>query len=304
MLILALLSSTWCTAQVNRDSIPADSARLKPDSSLVIPAVDTLKRNAFIRDSIYQLALERHKKGIDTSIYNYNPFYRFTKPVRLLVTRREWSGKEGIFYAIVALLFLFAVTKNTFSRYLGDLFKVFFRTTVKQRQTRDQLLNAPLPSLLFNILYTLSAGLFITLLLQHFGLGLQYNFWLLFAYCVLGLLLIYAIKFITLKLCGWVLRASDATDNYIFIVFTTNKVIGIFLLPFTIGLAFMEGDFYEAVFFLSLCLLGGLFVYRFYLSYISIQKGIKINFFHFVLYLLAFEIIPLLLINKVLVRFF
>lgn len=241
---------------------------------------------------------------MDTSIYNRNPFLRFTNPTRLLVSERKWDGKEDFFYAIAALLLFFAFIKNTFSRYQDDLLKVFLRTTLKQRQTREQLMNAPLPSLLYNILYALSAGLFITLLFYHFGLGTHYDFWMLFAYCIAGLLIIYGAKFITLKICGWMLRVSEATDTYIFIVFTTNKIIGILLLPFIIGLAFISGQFYEALLFLSLFALATLFVYRFYLSYVSIRKGIRIHFFHFVLYLLAFEIAPLLLINKLLVRFF
>jgi hypothetical protein len=218
--------------------------------------------------------------------------------------QRNWKGKEGFFYSIVALLLFFAITKNNFSRYLDDLFKVFFRTTLKQRQTREQLMGAPLPSLLFNIFYALSAALFITLLLQHFHLGAQYDFWVLFAYSIIGLTIIYSIKFLVLKLFGWILGISEATNTYVFIVFTTNKIIGIVLLPFIVGLAFMDNSFYEIVFSLSICVLGAVFLYRFYLSFTSVQKQISINVFHFLLYVAALEIAPLLLINKLLVSFF
>ena len=256
------------------------------------------------RDSLKQVEMMRLSKLIDTSVYNHHPFFGFKSPRKLISTERQHSGKEGFFYAIVALLLLFALLKNQFSRYLSDLSRVFFRTTLKQRQTKDQLMGAPLPSLMFNIMYAISAGLFITLLLRHFRLGLQYDFWLLFAYAIAGLLVVYSIKYITLKIFGWILHMSEATDNYIFIVFTTNKIIGIALLPFIVGLAFMSGDSYSVVFFLSIGMLALLFVYRFYLSYVSVQKQIRINFFHFIIYLVALEIAPLLLINKLLLRFF
>ena len=92
--------------------------------------------------------------------------------------------------------------------------------------------------------------------------------------------------------------------GYIFIVFATNKVIGIAILPFIVGLTFMGKPFYDMVFSLSLCMLAALFVYRFYLSFVSVRKQVSINFFHFILYIVAFEIAPLLLINKLLVSFF
>jgi hypothetical protein len=46
-----------------------------------------------------------------------------------------------------------------------------------------------------------------------------------------------------------------------------------------------------------------LFLYRFYLSFATIERQLKISFFHFLLYLIGFEIVPLLLINKLLFRF-
>jgi hypothetical protein len=88
------------------------------------------------------------------------------------------------------------------------------------------------------------------------------------------------------------------------VVFATNKVLGIMILPLIMGLAFTSGDLYEVFYTLCLTVIGGLFVYRFYLSFVSVQKLMRITLFHFFLYLLAFEIAPLLLINKLLVQFF
>lgn len=281
-----------------------DSIALLKDSLSVITAVDSISRDSITRDSARRSEIVVFYKSLDTAIYSQNPFYRFKNRTRLIAVERKWQGKEGVFYSIIALLLFFAFAKNTFSRYVDDLFRVFFRTTMKQRQTRDQLMTAPLPSLLFNILYVLSAALFIALLLHHFHLGSQYDFWILFTFSILGLIAIYTVKFVILKLFGWILNITEATNTYIFIVFTTNKIIGIILLPFIIGLAFTDNIFYEIVFSLSLCLLAALFVYRFYLSYISVRKLVSVNFFHFFIYIVALEIIPLLLINKLLVSFF
>ncbi len=304
LLILTLLLSVFCHTQSVSDSlIRIDSSFIK-DSLSIIVASDTISKDSVARDSIRQLEISEFYKRFDTSIYSSNPFYHFKNPTRLIVLKRKWNGKEGFFYSIIALLLFFALAKNNFSRYLDDLFRVFFRTTLKQRQTRDQLMAAPLPSLIFNVLYALSAALFITLLLKQFHLGDQYNFWVLFVFSISALLAIYTIKFVALKLFGWILGISEATNTYIFIVFTTNKILGILLLPFIVGMAFMDKTFYEIVFSLSLCVLGALFIYRFFLSFVLVRKQISINFFHFSLYILAFEIVPLLLINKLLVSFF
>jgi hypothetical protein len=223
--------------------------------------------------------------------------------MRYSITIKQWQGKEAIFYSIVALLVFFALVKNGFSRYLADLFKTYFRTGLNQKQAKEQLLQNPLPSILLNLFFVLSIGMFLALLLQYFKLGLDYNFWWLYLYCIIGLVGIYAVKFISLKIFGWILQVSDSTDAYIFIVFTTNKIIGILLLPFLVVLAFTYGVVSQAAMSLSIMVVLALIVYRFFLSYVSIRRQLRVSFFHFLIYLLAFEVIPLLLINKLLFSF-
>lgn len=283
-------------------AIHRDSAIATTDS---IAIADSIRR----QDSV-SVIVKENRPGIslfrrqgDTTILLSNPFFRFTDPMRYSITIKKWEGKEAIFYSIIALLIFFALIKNGFSRYLNDLFKTYFRTAVNQKQTKDQLLQSPLPSLLFNAFFVLSVGMFLALLLQYFKLGLDFNFWWLYFYCVLGLISIYAVKFISLKFIGWIFQVSESTDAYIFVVFATNKIIGMVLLPFLVVLVFTYGVVYQAAMSLSIMVLFALILYRFFLSYISIRGQIRVGFIHFLLYLLAFEIVPLLLINKLLFSF-
>jgi hypothetical protein len=291
-----------------------DSLRVKTDS---MQTADTLKKDtvtikvdsvairaAMLADSLYSEAQVRFYRQVDTIIYSNNPFFSFKNPVKQISEKREWRGKEAFFYTILFLVLLFALVKNMFPRYLDDIFRIFFRTSMKQRQIREQMMNTPLASLLFNLIFLLAGSLFINLLFRHYNLGAQFNFWLLLLYGLAGLAIIYSAKFITLKIFGWLLNISEATDIYIFIVFTANKVAGVLLLPFIVGLAFTNGILYTSLFSISLIMVGSLFLYRFYLSFVSVNKLIQINFFHFLIYLCAFEIAPLLLINKLLLAFF
>jgi len=284
LFLLSLLPGKWGSAQT-------DSVILK----------DTVFQNS-VSDSVStkQILLPQR---FDSLIYINHPFYNFKNPVNKIAVKRRWTGKEAFFYTTIALLIFFALIRNVFNKYLQDLFRLFFRTTLRQRQIKEQMLEVPLPSLLLNIFFILSGALYLNLVLRHYHLGEQYNFWLLFMYSVIGFVIIYIVKFITLKLCGWLLKISEATDGYIFIVFATNKIIGIALLPFIVLLSFTAGLINEIALTLSLMIVGLLFIYRFYLSYTSIHKLVKLEFFHFLLYLLAFEIAPLLLINKLLFKF-
>ena len=130
------------------------------------------------------------------------------------------------------------------------------------------------------------------------------DFWLFFLYSSIGLSVIYLVKFVMLKVAGWILGQEEAANSYIFIVFIINKVVGVFLLPILVLLAFLKGGGYQVTLVLSWIGIGGLFLYRFILAYSAIHNQVRFNLFHFFLYLCAFEIAPLLLIYKLLLIIF
>ncbi|MFI5132904.1 MAG: DUF4271 domain-containing protein [Chitinophagales bacterium] len=279
---------------INKDSLPAAqitdsvSKRPKHDSAWLMNPEISFSVQEFNRQ-----VLQRH------------PYFGFrSAPVNIYSVRKEFKGKELLFYMLIFLLLFFAFLKKIFPKYFNDLFRLFFRTTLKQRQIREQLMQTPQPSLLFNCFFILTAALYVDFLLQHFDLRPVNNFWLLFLYCGFGFCSIYLVRFLGLKLSGWIFNMQEVTDAYIFIVFIVNKMIGIFLLPFLIVLAFSDGYIYSIFLTISWCGVGALLIYRFILSYSAVRNQIKVNPFHFFLYLCAFEIAPLLLIYKALLYFF
>lgn len=240
------------------------------------------------------------------NILKHHPYFGFGATpnftIRLETEKHLYAGKDGLFYLLILLLILFSFLKNSFPKYFADLFRVFFRTTLKQRQISEQLLQTPFPSLLLNGFFIINAGLYLSFLFNYYGINPAGNFWLLFLYCCLGLSAIYIVKYIGLKIAGWLFSMKDAADSYIFIVFVVNKVTGIILFPFLILLAFAQGDVYTVSITISWCMLAAMLLYRVILTFAAIRNQVSINPFHFFLYLVAFEIAPLLLIYKALLE--
>ena len=305
--------------------IPPDSARISPpdsvrpvrkeravvkhNDSLAVAATVDSAANTISEDAVSKKPLSPWSinPGLPFSVQllQHHPYFGFgSKPVIVHSGIKIFNGKEVLFYAMMGLLLTFSLLRQAFPKYFNDMFRLLFRNTLKQKQIREQLMQTTLPSLFLNAFYAITAGLYIDLLLQHYGASPINNFWLLLVYCSAGLLVIYFIKFIGLKVTGWLFNIQGAADSYIFVVFIINKVIGIFLLPFVVLLAFMQGDAYKVAMVLSWCGIGVLFIYRFLLTYTSIRNQVRFNPFHFFLYLCAFEIAPLLLIYKALLFFF
>ena len=281
-----------------------DSVPLKKKTVKVLPKKDTILQQA---DS---LPPEIEMKTGDNPIYLFqealknNLYFKFFgKPLQIVMLERKVYGNEKFFYLLVLLFFYYGLIRVIFSKYLGDLFTLFFRATLRQQQLREQLLQNPLPSLLLNIQFLVTGSLYAALLARYNNILAQTNLWLLCLYSLGLLVSIYLGKFLTLKTMGWILRINRATDVYLFIVFMVNKMAGIFLLPVLLLMAFPYPPLLPAIIALSLFVLALLLGYRFFVSFRLVRNEIKLNLFHFFLYLCAFEIAPLLLIYKVLLIF-
>jgi hypothetical protein len=227
----------------------------------------------------------------------------YGRPDRQTISVRNVQSNDGIFYYIVALVLYLALMRLFFYKYVTTMFTLFFRATLRQQQLREQLLQAPLPALLMNVFFVVSLGTYLTFLAIHFNMPFAGSFWTTLLYAIILIACIYFVKFIFLNIVGWIFGISNVTDTYIFIVFLINKMIGIFLLPVIAMLAFPSPTLLPVTLMVSYILVGGMLFYRFIISYRPVRSEIKVNRFHFFLYLCAFEIAPLLLIYKVLITF-
>jgi hypothetical protein len=221
-----------------------------------------------------------------------------TEPVSLAVETKKTRSNDTFFYVIAGLVLLLAFLKYFYSRYFANLFRVFFNTSLRQNQITDQLLQAKLPSFLFNIFFVISGGIYVYILLLHYKLISADGKWI-FIFSSIGLMgLIYFIKFCTLKFTGWVSGLEEVVNIYVFVIFLINKIIGIFLIPVIIILAFSETGIARFAALISLMSIAIFLLLRFFRSYGLIQNQLKISKFHFFLYIAGLEILPLLLIYK------
>ena len=233
-----------------------------------------------------------------------NPDFNFTgKPEIEIFEIHHPNSKDAFFYLLVGILFYFALIRIFFEKYFNNLLTLFFRVSLRQQQIREQVLQTPLPSLLLNILFIISGGLYACFLLHYYHIGEGTRFWVLYVYCMVVLGGVYLVKFLVLKFLGWVFSISRATDIYIFVVFLVNKMMGIFLLPFLIVITFSD-DAARVVFItISLVMIFIMWIYRALAAYRPVRNEIKLTPFYFFLYLCAFEIAPVLLIYKVLLTY-
>ena len=292
--------------------LPRDTViKKKPDTSVVImnPAqpkitvpikniTDTVNVEADSSISIPQTPAKNFR-NISNDLLSHNKYINVKDPpVFFMEQERFASGKEFLFYAIAAILLILGIFKTFYRAYFNNLFRVFFNTSLRQSQLSEQLLQATLPSFILNIFFTITGGIYLWLLFNHFHPLTIVNSKLLLPFCLAAIAILYFSKYILLKFIGWLTDIRETTDNYIFVIFLVNKITGIILVPFVILLAFSKPEWVSSIATISLLVVGLFFLSRYVKSYGIIQKKISVHPFHFIIYVAGAEIIPLFLIYK------
>jgi hypothetical protein len=288
-----------------------DSIQKKPTLLLVSDSILRSVQDSLIIDSLRKDSIKKSKLNpvlpfLDSSTYKQymvHPFLPMDKPpVLMFIDYKTVVSKDFLFYLILGVVFLLAFIKLVFPKFFRNLFILFFQTSIRQKQTREQLLQDSWAGLLINVLFFLSAGLFVTLLTKYKSWSIL-PFWNLYGYITALLVIIYIGKFLFIGFAGWVFNNKEAAQGYVFLVSMVNRIMGIVLIPFIVFLAFANQQLLNIVVTLSIGLVVILFLYRYLVSFGSLRNNLKINPFHFFIYLCTVEVIPMALIYKLLVNY-
>lgn len=245
-----------------------------------------------------------HYRNFVNYLLTNNTIFRNTfqnQPAEISPLIRDNSDNRietDLFYTILGALFLLAVLRLLFTKYFTDLFKAFFNPTLSRRQLREQLSQSPLPSLLLNIFFTISAGIYVFLILRHFNYITANRPLILIPLLILIFMIIYIVKFLFLRFTGWLFNYGEVVSGYIFTLYMVNKILGVGLLPFILVLAFCTSDIATVALNVSLVFIVLMFIYRYIRIFSSERNKIIFNKFHFFIYLCGFEIAPVLIIGK------
>ena len=276
--------------------------RIRPDTAL-IALTDTSGLHVDSLNVVIQPVVKSYRSVVD-SLLLAGKFINVKEPaIYFIAQKKQSTGEEFIFYSLCLVVLILGVFKTFYNAYFNNLFKVFFNTSIRQTQLTDQLVQAKLPSFILNIFFTISVGFYIWLLFKHYQPPRLINNQLLLPFCILGIGALYFVKYCILKFMGWMSGMQQAADNYIFVIFLVNKITGIVLLPFVILLAFSLPQWTNFIVIFSLLLTGLFFLSRYAKIYGILEYRFPLKPFHFMIYVTAVEILPLLIVYKLVVDY-
>ena len=230
------------------------------------------------------------------------PLYIERQPEVILpvVEKKAFLGDWSVILIII-MLSIIASVKVTSEKYLYHLFYSIFNAQTASRLFRERVVNILHPAVRLEILFYLSTGLFI-LQIEKYYLGSKNVSEIVFFILNSLVVFIYVnAKYLLYVLNGFLFKVQMEVSEYVFYSKSGNKIMGLFLFPIAVLLFFSDGIWHEFL------LLSGLFTIIFF-SGISLFKGIKIiaqkdfSIYYMIIYLCTLEILPLLIVWRILRR--
>lgn len=213
---------------------------------------------------------------------------------------RPYVSPDWLFSILLLIAAVFTWLRVFYNKYFTQLFEAVVNNNLTNQIVRDENILVQRASVYLSIVFYLVGALFLYEFSLHrnwplAGIGSGFPRFLFFAILVSA---VYALKFLILKIAGWLFDVEKETALYIFNVFLLNNLLGILLLPFIALLAFHGALPGDRLFQAALILIGLVYLYRLFRGFLV---GIGTSGFsplYLFLYLCTLEIAPLLVLLR------
>jgi hypothetical protein len=208
------------------------------------------------------------------------------------------KGEIWVLLFTAFLLLVFAILKNTFSKQLFAIVQSFFSNRILGNLNKEDNLFTSWPFLLLFVQFGFTVGMFFYLVAQYQQPSLTKNGFQFFLTISIGIIVLYALKIMLLKLLGFIFNVQKPVNEYVSILYLSYFNTSLLFIPLVIAFALSPlnyGSFYIAV---ALVLLVIIFVFQFIRAGVNILSNYRFSKVYLFLYFCTLEICPILILIK------
>ena len=247
---------------------------------------------------------------IDTSMHDNNTRFLGLLEKQDFVTRtfvinkgealkRKSSSKTGLFFVALIAITLLALFRHYIGRHLNNLFDVLLKRQISKRQQIEQLSNHRQASWILRFGYFTTLAYVLFKIFQDDSLFQGKPSWIIYGYCFGITLGLYLLKYFCVKTLAWIFEQREAAAQYLFNQSIVSEFTSILLFPICIIMIIKGGTSDKILLPIAMGIILLSLAYRYVRGFGGVKKYTQNHFFHFLLYICAFEIIPFLVFLRI-----
>lgn len=217
----------------------------------------------------------------------------------IVILERKSANRTPYFFIALFLGFMYSLLRLVFPRYFQNLFFIFTSLASVKRNIRDQLESDNRASLWFYATFLFSLGFLVfELIQQHTSFHLQFNQGLTYLVCTAGVMVFITIRTGLSRMIGWVFNQSEPIQLVLLNKRLVNEFLGLVLFPLGLLILVSTGPTRTMLFNMALLSFFLLLLYSYLRNMLLVKNWLHLSILHFLLYLCAFELIPVLILLK------
>lgn len=252
-----------------------------PDIKLVntsLPKTDLSNSDTSLTTSLF--------KGHQLQVQHEKPVLHFT----------------GYDYVVASILFLsftaFVWLYVSNAKRLDQLIKGFYSNRSNNQSSRDEYSVTNRVGILLSLLFLFTISLFIGQVVDHLGLKVQISKVALYSVIIMVLIVMYLVKTALIRFLGFVFKTGKEAAEYSSSIFIFLNVLGLFMLPIVICLAFVKQINPNVFIYTGYFIILGFLCVRLIRGLVIGFNSNRVSKFYLFLYLCTLEIIPLVILIK------
>ena len=208
---------------------------------------------------------------------------------------------DWILYLIIVLLASLAWIRVFYSSFLTTTLRSVINYQLSQNIYSDPGIVTKRLRQFLLFFYFFSVGLWLYLVFTYFNLSFfeLSNVSLFFA-LLASIIVLYLLRTIIMRLTGYIFSRQSLYNEYLFHHFLINKVFGLAVLPFLLAIAYSKEPYTEIMVWTSIGIFIIALIMRVIVAISYIFRNV-VSKFYLILYLCTLEILPVLVIVRVII---
>ena len=216
----------------------------------------------------------------------------------LTLKEKESIYQRFIFITVLVMLIMLTLIVTIFRILIEKVWKAFINDNLLNQLLREQGTGITLAYIVLYFMFFINAGVFTFLATKQFGVELAGNNIGGLFICIGGILGFFMAKHALLKIVGFTFPVQREVTAYNFTIIVFNIIIGFFLVPAVLFTAYAPESATKYVVYGTGGLLAAMYLFMSLRGLFIANRFIAWHKFHFLLYLCAVEIAPLLIVAK------
>jgi len=199
---------------------------------------------------------------------------------------------------VFIVLSLFAAARIFFGKFINTVWLSAYSYQIASKTFKEKGILQRRLGLALDFLYLINASLFIYLLNRYFKPGIiqaEGPEVIIISFSILFLLIL--VRIFMMRLIAHIFKRSDLFQAFLFHYFIYSKVLAMLLIPFIFAIPYTTGNLQETLIFTAISAVLLVQIFRLYRAIIFVVKNVVL-IFYLILYLCTLEILPVLVIIK------